>query len=162
MADIEFSRRGFGRSMAAALALSILPAGLTVKPARAAEARVYTGLVAGTGAAGYDVVAYFSEGRAVRGVRDFEASHDGARWLFSTAANRDAFIANPQRYAPQYGGYCAYAVSQGYTAKGDPNQWTIDGGRLYLNFNRAVKTLWRRDIPGYVSAANANWPGVLG
>ena len=111
---------------------------------------------------GSDVVAYFTQGAPVAG--DATITHDymGATWQFSSEANRDAFAADPAAYAPQYGGYCAYAVSQGYTAPTVPDAWTIVDGKLYLNFSLSIRRRWARDIPGYVAAADANWPGVLG
>jgi hypothetical protein len=72
-----------------------------------------------------------------------------------------AFQAAPAKYAPAYGGYCAYAVSQGYTAKGDPEQWSIVGGKLYLNYNASVQSTWKEDTAGYITKGDANWPKVL-
>jgi len=111
---------------------------------------------------GSDVVAYFTEGAPVAGDEAITHDYMGTTWRFSTEANRDAFAADPAAYAPQYGGYCAYAVSQGYTAPTVPEAWTIVDGKLYLNFSTSVRRRWARDIPGYVAAADANWPGVLG
>lgn len=110
---------------------------------------------------GYDVVAYFREGRAVKGSADHSVMWKGAMWHFSTAENRDHFEMNPMAYAPQYGGYCAYAVSRGYTASVAPDAWKIVDGKLYLNYSKSVRRLWQQDIPGNITKANANWPGVL-
>ena len=79
----------------------------------------------------------------------------------STGASGYLFKANPEKYAPQYGGYCAFAVASGYTAKGDPEAWTIAGGKLYLNYNKSVQRGWEQDIPGNVRKGDANWPKVL-
>ncbi|MEO1601396.1 MAG: YHS domain-containing (seleno)protein [Pseudomonadota bacterium] len=122
---------------------------------------IYTGFLSSLAAGGYDVVAYFNAGQPVEGSSSHELEHQGATWRFSSADNRDAFAANPAAYAPQYGGYCAWAVSQGYTAKGDPEHWRIVDGKLYLNYNASVKRTWERDIPGNIAAGNANWPTVL-
>ena len=111
---------------------------------------------------GYDPVAYFTQGRPVKGSSDLTLEYKGATWMFSSAENKQAFVEMPEKYAPQYGGYCAYAVSQGYTASIDPEAWTIVDDRLYLNYNKDVREKWSRDIPGYIRKANANWPGVLG
>lgn len=111
---------------------------------------------------GYDPVAYFTQGRPVKGSDDFTLEYRGATWRFSSVENRQAFVEMPEKYAPQYGGYCAYAVSQGYTASIDPEAWTIVDDRLYLNYNKDVRDKWSRDIPGNIRKANANWPGVLG
>ena len=109
---------------------------------------------------GYDPVAYFSEGRPVEGSADFTFDWMDANWRFASAANRDAFAAEPEKYAPQYGGYCAWAVSQGYTARIDPDAWRIVEGKLYLNYSRSVQRRWERDIPGHIAKAESNWPGI--
>lgn len=126
----------------------------------ASKPMVFTGLVDGVGAGGYDVVAYFND-KAVPGDEAITAEHDGVTWRFISEANRDAFKANPAKYAPQYGGYCAYAVSEGYTAKGDPEAWTVHEGKLYLNYSQDVRAEWAKDIPGRISKGDANWPKVL-
>jgi hypothetical protein len=145
----------------AALTLT-MPPGPAGDLALAAEPEIYTGLVRGTAVGGYDPVAYFKEARAVIGRPDIIASHKGAIWRFSSAANRDEFLKDPEKYAPQYGGYCAYAVALGATAKGDPRQWSVVDDKLYLNYDAGIKTTWEKDIPGYVAKADANWPKVLG
>lgn len=110
---------------------------------------------------GYDVVAYAVQTAAVRGRAEYEYRWNGAVWRFDTAANRDRFAAAPERYAPQYGGYCAWAVSRGYTADIDPEAWRIVDGKLYLNYSKRVQKTWEGDIPGNIAKANANWPQVL-
>ncbi|MBL6959377.1 MAG: YHS domain protein [Rhodospirillales bacterium] len=109
---------------------------------------------------GTDPVAYFKQGRAVKGSGDFTHKWNGATWRFASQANRDAFAAAPQQYAPQFGGYCAWAVSQGYTASIDPEAWSIVDGKLYLNYSKGVQTQWKQDIPGNIAKAEANWPGI--
>ena len=88
-------------------------------------------------------------------------SRVNATWRFASAENRDLFIANPVQYSPQYGGFCAWAVSRGYTADIDPEAWTIHEERLYLNYNSKFRKRWSKDIPGNVKKGDANWPGVL-
>ncbi len=110
---------------------------------------------------GSDVVAYFTEGKPVSGKSDITHDWMGATWRFATEANRSAFAADPEQYAPQYGGYCAYAVSEGYTASTTPAAWKIVDGKLYLNYSRRVQRIWERDIPTRISNADANWPTVL-
>jgi YHS domain-containing protein len=122
---------------------------------------IFTGLVQGIAVGGYDPVAYFTEHKPVQGKADITYSWKGATWRFANAQNRDAFKAAPEKYAPQYGGYCAYAVAKGGTAKGDPNAWRIVDGKLYLNLSTNVQKLWEKDIPGYIKAAEKNWPNVL-
>lgn len=109
---------------------------------------------------GYDVVAYFVDGRAVPGTAAFEHAVGGVRYRFASAANRDRFAQEPQRYVPQYGGFCAYAVSKGYTADTDPLAWKIVDGRLFLNYDRDVQKIWEQDIPGRIQTGDANWPGL--
>lgn len=128
---------------------------------RAAKPAVFTDIVKGVAVGGYDPVAYFTDGKPVKGRTDITLQHEGAEWRFASAANRDAFRADPARYAPQYGGYCAWAVASGYTAKGDPDAWTISGGKLYLNYNKSVQKSWEKDIAGNVKKGDANWPKVL-
>lgn len=130
------------------------------RAALAAEPPVFA--TRGTAINGYDPVAYFTEARPERGAEPITLDWNGTTWRFASAANRDIFAANPERFAPQYGGYCAYAVANGYTASTDPDAFTVHDGKLYLNFNRRIRTRWERDIPGNVARADANWPGVLG
>lgn len=110
---------------------------------------------------GYDVVAYFTEGKPVAGRADHEAHWNGARWRFASAEHRERFLKEPERFAPRYGGYCAYAVSRGYTAPVAPEAWRIVDGTLYLNYSKDVQKLWEREIPANIKKADANWPGVL-
>ena len=129
-------------------------------PALAGKAEIDTGAMEGIALGGNDAVTYFA-GAPAKGSDEFSADFKGAKWKFVSAANRDAFTASPEKYAPQYGGYCAYAVSKGATAPGDPNAWTVVDGKLYMNFSPAVKVTWSKDIPGNISLANGNWPNVL-
>lgn len=109
---------------------------------------------------GYDPVAYFTEGKAVDGSPAYVATHEGATFEFASAANRDRFAADPGRYAPQYGGYCAYGTSAGYKAGIDPRAFTIVNDRLYLNYNLDVRQEWSKDVPGHIAKADGNWPTV--
>lgn len=110
---------------------------------------------------GTDVVAYFTQSQAVKGSDRYTYKWKGATWKFSSAANRDLFASNPTQYAPQYGGYCALAVSEGNLAPTDPEAWKIVDGKLYLNYDKTVQAEWLKDIPGNIAKANLNWPGVL-
>lgn len=109
---------------------------------------------------GYDPVAYFADGRPVPGRPEHSVEHGGVRWLFSTEAHRDAFLADPERYRPQYGGFCAYAVANGQFAKIDPEAWSIEGGRLYLNYDLSIRDRWLGDVDGYIRRADENWPAM--
>lgn len=130
-------------------------------PAYAEKSPVYTAAFSNVGVGGYDVVAYFTDGRPVRGASQFRASHLGVEYRFASAEHLAAFRASPARYLPQYGGYCAWAVAQGNTASANPTLWRIVDGRLYLNYNAEIQTRWEADIPGFIRGADANWPGVL-
>lgn len=114
----------------------------------------------GMALAGHDPVAYFTEGVPRPGDPAIALDWDGVRWLFATEANREAFRADPAAFAPQYGGYCAWAMAEGYTAPIDPEAWRIVDGRLYLNYSRRVQSRWEDDIPGNISRADANWPAA--
>lgn len=109
---------------------------------------------------GYDPVAYFTDSKPVMGKADLTYAHRGVTWYFATAQNRDAFKASPDKYLPQYGGYCAYGTSKGYKAPTQPDAWTISDGKLYLNYNTKVQTLWDKDRPGYIKKADAIWPTI--
>jgi YHS domain-containing protein len=109
---------------------------------------------------GTDPVAYFQEGRPVQGSAEFSHQWMNATWHFSSAANRDLFAANPERYAPQYGGFCAWAVAEGYSAPTVPEAWRIVDGKLYLNFDTNIQRRWEGDIPGNIARADQNWPEV--
>jgi hypothetical protein len=112
-------------------------------------------------AGGYDVVAYFTAGRPVIGSPSFEHAWKGAKWRFATAASRDAFAAEPERYAPAYGGHCAWAASQGYRASGSPHAWRIVEGRLFFNYDARVHRIWEGNIAGFVDSADRNWPAIV-
>ena len=109
---------------------------------------------------GHDVVAYFSGGKPVRGSADITAVYKGSTFRFASEANRAAFSAAPERYAPQYGGFCAFGTASGYKAKIDPAAFTIVASKLYLNYDRDVQKQWSADIPGFIAKAGANWPDV--
>jgi YHS domain-containing protein len=114
----------------------------------------------GTAIEGYDPVAYFEEGKPVEGDSDYTHDWMGATWYFASAANRDLFAADPEKYAPQYGGYCAWAVANGYTAKIDPQAWAVVDDKLYLNYSLDVQKQWQQDVPGNITKADGNWPGI--
>jgi YHS domain-containing protein len=137
----------------------VLASPLVLRSARAATPGVYG--EDGIAIDGTDAVAYRTQGGPVAGSADFAFDWNGATWHFSSAETREMFISDPDYYAPAYGGYCAFAVSQGYTASTVPEAWTIHDDRLFLNFSRRVKRRWERDIPGNVVKGDANWPDVL-
>ena len=106
---------------------------------------------------GYDTVAYFKTGKALKGDESFSFKWHHMTWYFSTKENRDLFAANPENYAPQYDGYCAWAMTEARKAQTDPKIWRIVGGKLYLQCSQASLENWSRDIPGNIKKADANW-----
>ena len=106
---------------------------------------------------GFDAVAYFAVNNAVEGDQKYEFVWNGAKWLFSNAENLERFKADPAAYAPQFGGYCSYAVSKGYTANGDPKAWKVVDGKLYLNYNPEVKQMWEKGEHENILKAETNW-----
>ena len=107
---------------------------------------------------GYDPVAYFADGKATAGREEFSTTHDGQQYRFASAANRDRFLTHPTKYAPQYGGYCAFGATRGYKSAIDPASFTIREGKLYLNYSPKVQTMWEKDIPGFIKQADEKWP----
>jgi YHS domain-containing protein len=110
---------------------------------------------------GYDTVAYFTQGKAVPGNNAFVTEWMGAKWKFASQQHLDLFKASPDRYAPQYGGYCAYGVSQGYLVKVDPEAWSVIDGKLYLNYDAKVQALWKKDAARYIKLADSKFPALL-
>jgi YHS domain-containing protein len=109
---------------------------------------------------GYDPVAYHSEGRAVRGAASITHEWNGATWRFANEANRERFAADPERYAPRYGGYCAYGTSNGYKVSTAPEAFAIVDGVLYLNYSVPVQNTWNQDRPGYIVKADTQWAAI--
>ena len=110
---------------------------------------------------GYDPVAYFKAGTPQKGDKAISYQWKNAEWRFSSADNRDKFIASPEKFAPQYGGYCAWAVSRNYTAATDPHAWKIVDEKLYLNYNKSVRASWEKSAAANIKKADGNWPSVL-
>ena len=148
---MSFSRRSFlvtGAAFVAAMSSS------TIALARKTFA------VRGVAIRGYDTVAYFTQGKPVKGNSSLKTKWNGSIWQFSSQKNLDKFKANPAKYAPAYGGYCAWAMARGYTASTIPQAWDIKGGKLYLNYDLNIRKKWRSDIPGHIRKGDANWPKV--
>jgi len=106
---------------------------------------------------GYDPVSYFTVQKAITGDPAITFSWMGVQWQFSSKENLELFKKQPEKYAPQFGGYCAYGVSENHKSPTDPNAWTVVGEKLYLNYNLKVKELWSKDIPGRIQKADSNW-----
>lgn len=133
---------------------------LTANSANAVDP-TYTSIFSDKAIKGYDTVAYFTENRAVEGHDAFQTDYNGAVWLFSSAENLALFEQDPEKYAPQYGGYCAYAVANNSTASIQPELFTVHNGKLYLNYNQSVNKKWTADKESFIAAADRNWPALL-
>lgn len=142
------------------VAASVLVAVALVAAAAEVEAQAWNDNGSGIAIAGYDVVAYFTEHRAVRGSSEHAATHEGATFHFASEENRAAFAASVSRYLPAYGGYCAYAAADGRVVHTDPTAWSIANGRLYLNYSREIRETWLADRDRFIRDADARWPGI--
>jgi YHS domain-containing protein len=112
------------------------------------------------GLSGYDPVAYFTDGKPMKGTGFHEIAFRGVTYVFASEDHKKQFMANPERYLPAYGGYCAYGVAVGKKFVADPEVWKIVDGKLYLNLDRDIQRRWEKDIPGYLKKADANWSGI--
>ena len=137
--------------------LAITP--LIARPVMAATPDVFA--IDGLAIRGADPVAFFTQSDFVMGSADHQLMWKGATWQFSSAQNMAAFEANPDAYAPQFGGYCAYAMSKGYIATSVPEAWTVHEDKLYLNYSTTVRGIWSGDIPGNIVKAEGHWPDIL-
>ena len=143
------------RNLACVVMLTLMPLGALAGPQ-------YVDTT-GYAVSGYDVVSYFdiAPGDAPqRGHADITADHNGATFAFATTANRDRFLADPARYAPQYDGHCAFGVAGGYKVPANPTLWRIEDGKLFLNIDARVARRWERDIPRYEASASEKWPAL--
>jgi len=109
---------------------------------------------------GYDPVAYFVAAAPQKGQAQYSYEYKGSKFYFASDANRRAFMEAPERYAPQFGGYCAYGTSQGYKVSTQPDAFAVVKDKLYLNYNKKVQEIWRQDVPGNIDRAEKNWPEV--
>jgi len=134
--------------------LLVVNSALAIKP-------IYSGGKERAAIRGYDPVAYFTENAPVKGSSEFSTEHLGATWFFASEANKQLFINNPEKYTPQYGGYCAYAVSRNSSASIKPEFFTIENDKLYLNYSNSVYKKWVKDKKKYIKDADKNWPAVL-
>lgn len=145
---------------AVSILIALLASTATVRPVTADEAmRVNTGSN-NVAIKGYDPVAYFTEGQPTKGRPDVAYSWNGAQWQFANAAHRDMFAASPERYAPQFGGFCSMAMTRSKIADVDPEAWTIVDGKLYLNFSKPVREKFRQNARGNIKNAEENWKKI--
>ena len=127
----------------------------------AAKSEVSVAYFSDDAVSGYDVVAYFTQGKPVKGSDKFVFEYKDADWSFSSQEHLNLFKADPEKYAPQYGGYCAWSVSQGNSAGSDPLVWRIINDKLYLNYNTDVQKMWLNDSANFIIQADKNWPEVI-
>jgi YHS domain-containing protein len=126
-----------------------------------AAAPINTGWFSDLTLKGYDPVSYFTDGKPVEGSKDFTFKWNGATWQFVSAEHRDLFAKDPAKYAPQFGGYCAWAMTRGDKADIDPTCWKIVNGKLYLNYSKDIQTEWSQNIPDNIAKANGEWQNLL-
>jgi YHS domain-containing protein len=150
-------RRSLVSIVAIALAALTLAPAFAFDPASTAPVNLDK---AGVALRGTDPVGYFAAGKPVAGTSAFQSKWEGATYHFASAANKAAFDAEPGKYAPKYGGFCAYAASQGYKADADPNAWKIVDGKLYVNYNKAVGLVWQARQASFIESGDKNWPKV--
>lgn len=134
---------------------------LVHQSAMASKSWIYTARDSNVAVSGYDTVSYFTDGRPTKGNLSIFTDYQGARWLFKNAHNREMFLVNPEKYAPQYGGYCAFSVAQGSALKADPRYWEITNGKLYLNRTQRIHERWLDRQSELEERASKNWPAVL-
>lgn len=146
------------RSRVLVAALATLLGAATVH----AEEPVYTSWFSDVAVGGYDVVGYFTQDEAVEGSADYSIVWRGAVWRFASGDHLQRFREDPSRYAPAYGGYCAYAVARGTTAAGNPDHWAIRDGRLYLNHDADAQARWEADPEAHIGAADEHWSEMVG
>jgi YHS domain-containing protein len=158
--DMSMTRQSlFAFYAATAITLSPLISAPSFAFDAASPSEINTDTV-GVAIRGFDPVGYFTEGKPIQGNPAFSARHENGIYHFASAANRDAFIKEPAKYAPAYGGFCAFAASVSKKADGNPSLWKIVDNKLYLNVNETAFTRWQQDIPGNVVKANTNWPKI--
>ena len=149
------------RTLLAAAMIAAGPIAVTAPAAFADKDPIYTAKRSNLALQGYDTVAYFTVGEPTKGVADYSTTYEGAEFRFVSEENLNLFLADPAKYAPQFGGYCAWAVAQGQTAKGDARRWAIVDDKLYLNYNKGIQRRWDKDRAGFIESGNDHWPTVL-
>ncbi|WP_409432499.1 YHS domain-containing (seleno)protein [Litorimonas sp. RW-G-Af-16] len=146
------------RALFFALTLTVSP--LAVTSAHAEEPEIYTSWRNNLAVQGYDVMSFYA-GTPQLGKAEFKTEYAGAEWQFVNQGNLDLFQMNPEMFIPEYGGYCAWAVAKGKLAKGSPDYYYVEDGKLYLNFNGRIKRRWDKNRDGFVALADAKWPAIL-
>jgi len=138
----------------------VIGAAVFVTAPAIAGQKIYTGWFSDVAIKGYDPVAYFTDGKPVEGSDAHTTQWQGATWQFASAKHRELFENNPEQYAPQYGGHCAYAVAKGDLVKIDPQAWAIVDDKLYLNYSASVQKKWQADRDAFIVQADQQWPSL--
>jgi len=151
------------RLLPALSVLALLGAGIAhaAEPVNTLEKGLFGFKASGVAIRGYDTVAYWTENRPVEGDENITSDYTGATWRFASADNKALFDGDPEKYAPQYGGYCAYGVAKDGLVKIEPENFTILDGKLYLNYDDGVQGLWEADIPDFIRQADRKFEGLL-
>lgn len=159
--SINISRRKTLKCIATAVVCA--PA-LTTTAAYASKSKpeIYTGRFSSVALQGYDPVSYFTGDAPVKGDKSYQVVYKNADWYFSSKANQNAFNNDPERYTPQFGGYCAFSVAQGKIVKGDATLWAMVNDKLYINFNKGIHRLWLKRPQTLIEKAHGQWPTILG
>ncbi|MFK7858440.1 MAG: YHS domain-containing (seleno)protein [Granulosicoccus sp.] len=159
---MKYVTRFLAAATLAIAALSTTGTALAAEPVNTLEKKGLFGYKpSGIAIRGYDTVAYFTQGAPVEGLESISTEWEGATWQFSTQEHLELFEAEPAKYAPQYGGYCAYGVAQDGLVKIEPENWTIVDDKLYLNYDDKVQKLWEKDIAGFISSADGKFENLL-
>lgn len=150
-------------AVAGAVLIGAAFAGVTTSADRAMAGKPKINTIGSPGIAikGFDPVSYFTVGKPTKGKAEFTSKHKGATWRFASAENKALFDANPAKYEPAYGGYCAYGVAQGYLVKIEGDSWAIRDGKLFLNYNRSVQKTWSKKPNTYIRTADKKWPSLV-
>lgn len=155
----QFTRR----QLLALSATALLPAiSLYSSKSTAGKPAIYTSRSNDLALGGHDCVAYFKQNAATKGDATLTEKYLGASWSFSSQQNLDEFKADPDAFIPQYGGYCAFSVAKDKLFKGDPTVWAVENGKLYINFNKALHSLWLARKEEMIDKADSHWPAILG
>ncbi len=155
------SAAALAAGLAAVVTLASAGAAFAAEPINTLEKGLFGYKDSGTAIRGYDTVAYFTEGAPVDGSDEFTTEWQGATWRFASQEHLDLFEAEPGKYAPQYGGYCAYGVAKDSLVKIEPELWTIVDDKLYLNYDEGVQANWEADVPGFIADADGKFEGLL-
>ena len=130
----------------------------SIVQAKAQQSEIFA--TGGKAIKGYDAVAFFKQSKAIKGADSLSYQWKGAYWLFASQDDMDAFKAAPEKYAPQYGGYCAYGTAQGHKAPTQTDTWTVVNEKLYFNYNAKVKEIWVKDQANFIQTADLKWPDL--